>query len=152
MENFLIYISPIGILKIKEKDDSIISIEIINTIIPINNNISLILQQVKNQLDEYFSGNSKKLEIKMNLIGTEFEKNVWNALLKVPYGKTKSYTDIAIDIGKPNSFRAVANACGKNPILLFIPCHRIISKNGDLGGFSYGIDIKEKLLNLEKKF
>ena len=88
----------------------------------------------------------------MNLIGTEFEKNVWNALLKVPYGKTKSYTDIAIDIGKPNSFRAVANACGKNPILLFIPCHRIISKNGDLGGFSYGIDIKEKLLNLEKKF
>ena len=84
--------------------------------------------------------------------GSEFQKQVWLELQKIPYGSTKSYKDIAEKIGKSKSQRAVGQACNKNNILIIIPCHRVISKNGDLNGFSCGLDIKEKLLSLEKMY
>ena len=83
--------------------------------------------------------------------GTAFQQKVWDVLSKVKHGKTLTYSDVAKAVGKPKAFRAVANACGKNPIVLFIPCHRIVGKNGHLGGYSGmgGIKSKQKLLDLE---
>ena len=86
------------------------------------------------------------------LSGTKFQIKVWEEIKKIPKGKTRSYQEIAVSIGKPNSARAVANACGKNPYPITIPCHRVIKSNGNLGGFSAsgGIKLKEKLLKFEK--
>ena len=90
----------------------------------------------------------------MTLKGTEFQILVWKEIAKIPYGQTKSYKELAIAIGKPNSSRAVANACGKNPYSPDIPCHRVIRSDKTLGGFSSvgGIGLKKKLLDFEKKF
>jgi methylated-DNA-[protein]-cysteine S-methyltransferase len=82
---------------------------------------------------------------------TEFEKKVLKEVLKIPLGQTRTYKDIAKKIGKPKAFRAVANALKKNPYPLFIPCHRVINSNGNLGGYSLGRSFKKKLINLEKK-
>lgn len=82
--------------------------------------------------------------------GTQFQKMVWNELLKIPFGKTLSYKDIAKKVNKPNASRAVGNACGKNPIPIIIPCHRVVAADGKLGGYSGCIDIKKKLLKIEK--
>ena len=89
----------------------------------------------------------------MKLEGTDFQKTVWKEISKIPFGETRTYKDLAIAIGKPNSSRAVANACGKNPYPIIIPCHRVIRSDGSLGGYSGkgGIEAKRKLLNQEKK-
>lgn len=87
----------------------------------------------------------------VHFIGTSFQQTVWQALLAVPYGETRSYTDIARNINRPTAIRAVANAIGQNPLLFVVPCHRIIHKNGDISGFSSGIDLKKYLLNMERK-
>ena len=89
----------------------------------------------------------------MKLEGTNFQRTVWKEISKIPFGETRTYKDLAIAIGKPNSSRAVANACGKNPYPIIIPCHRVIRSDGGLGGYSGkgGIEAKRKLLNQEKK-
>ncbi|MBI5682063.1 MAG: methylated-DNA--[protein]-cysteine S-methyltransferase [Deltaproteobacteria bacterium] len=81
--------------------------------------------------------------------GSSFQKEVWNALLKIPYGRTVSYKDVAQMINRPNASRAVGNVCGKNPIPIIIPCHRVIASDKGLGGYSSGLEIKKKLLELE---
>tara|TARA_Y100000992_G_scaffold17493_1_gene10167 strand:- start:631 stop:906 length:276 start_codon:yes stop_codon:yes gene_type:complete len=88
----------------------------------------------------------------MKLEGTNFQRTVWEEISKIPFGETRTYKDLAIAIGKPNSSRAVANACGKNPYPVIIPCHRVIRSDGKLGGYSGvgGIKKKKELLNLEK--
>lgn len=86
-----------------------------------------------------------------NLKATEFQKAVWKETMKIPYGQTRTYKEIAKRIGKPKSYRAVGNALGVNPLLVIIPCHRVISSNGSLGGFSGGLKLKKFLLDLEKK-
>ena len=83
-------------------------------------------------------------------MATEFQKLVWNEIDKIPFGETKSYKDIAINIGKPNASRAVANACGQNPLPVIRPCHRVICSNGNIGGYVLGKDVKNFLLELEK--
>lgn len=102
------------------------------------------------QLNEYFSGVRKSFDLKLNLTGTNFQKKVWEALGNIPYGETKSYKEIAIEVGSPKAFRAVGSANNKNPIPIIIPCHRVIGKNGKLVGFAGGLHLKEKLLELEK--
>lgn len=143
------YKSPIGILKISIENNFIISINIVNEY---KENIykNTYFNKIKRQLDEYFLGKRKEFNLNILMRGSEFQKQVWLELQKIPYGSTKSYKDIAEKIGNPNSQRAVGQACNKNNILIIIPCHRVISKNGDLNGFSCGLDIKEKLLSLEK--
>ena len=103
------------------------------------------------QLEEYFDGRRKEFEIPLKLIGTEFQKKVWNELLKIPYGETVSYKDIAIKIGNPKACRAVGMANHNNPILIIVPCHRVINENNKLGGYALGLDLKRKLLELEKE-
>lgn len=102
------------------------------------------------QLDEYFQGVRTQFDIPLDVsFGTPFERMVWQALQKIPYGQTVSYATLAGHIGKPTAFRAVANANGKNPISIIIPCHRVIASDGRLGGYTGGIDIKKQLLSLE---
>lgn len=103
------------------------------------------------QLDEYFAGKRKKFELKLNPIGTEFQKKAWKALESIPFGKTFSYQEQAIKVGNKNYTRAVGGANNKNPIPIIIPCHRVIGKNGDLTGYAGGIEFKKYLLSLEKK-
>ena len=103
------------------------------------------------QLEEYFDGRRKEFEIPLKLIGTEFQKKVWNELLKIPYGKTVSYKDISIKIGNPKACRAVGMANHNNPILIIVPCHRVINENKKLGGYALGLDLKRRLLELEKE-
>lgn len=103
------------------------------------------------QLQEYFKGTRQTFNIKLNPQGTDYQKTVWNALLTIPYGETRSYKDIAVKIGNEKGARSVGAANGKNPIPIIIPCHRVIGKNGKLTGFAFGTTIKEKLIKLEKK-
>jgi O-6-methylguanine DNA methyltransferase len=101
------------------------------------------------QLKEYFNLKRKKFYVPLDIEGTEFQKKVWNALQKIPYGKTATYKDIAEAIGNVKAVRAVGRANGKNPLPIIIPCHRVIEHSGKLGGYSGGLGIKEKLLELE---
>lgn len=102
------------------------------------------------ELNEYFSGRRKSFDIPLAPQGTQFQRNVWDALCQIPYGEVQTYKEIAKAIGKPNSSRAVGMANNKNPILLLIPCHRVIGSNGSLVGYVGGIDKKVKLLQLEQ--
>jgi len=105
-------------------------------------------------LDVYFANSKKKKPAveklpSLDLAGTPFQKDVWKELLAIPFGKTLSYSELAIKLDKPSATRAIANACGKNPLLLMIPCHRVLRKNGELGGFRAGVQQKARLLDLE---
>ncbi len=108
------------------------------------------LASAYNQLQEYFSGKRKKFDLKLNISGTDFQKKVWNALLDIPYGETRTYQDIALAIGSPGACRAVGGANNKNKIPIIIPCHRVIGKDGSLIGFGSGLEIKKQLLKLER--
>jgi methylated-DNA-[protein]-cysteine S-methyltransferase len=103
------------------------------------------------QLDRYFKGACFHFDVEMDLKGTAFQKAVWAELAKIPYGQTISYGELALRIGNPKASRAVGMANGKNPIPIIIPCHRVIGKNGSLTGFGGGLDVKQILLDLEKK-
>jgi len=103
----------------------------------------------REQLDRYFHGDLKQFEIPLDLEGTEFQKRCWNALLRIPYGQTRSYAEIAHEVGSPRGFRAVGMANHDNPVAIVVPCHRVITSDGKLGGYGGGLDVKEKLLKLE---
>ncbi len=109
-----------------------------------------LLTKVENDLTSYFEGTLKKFDFQLGMIGTEFEKIVWNQLLKIPYGQTRSYLEIAKSIGKPTGFRAVARANGSNNISIIIPCHRVIASNGNLQGYGGELWRKDILLRHEK--
>ena len=110
---------------------------------------SAIVDETKSQLTQYFKGEKQKFEIPLLLIGTDFQKEVWNALLEIPYGKTNTYLQLAKELNNENAIRAVAAANGANAISIIIPCHRIIGSNGDLVGYAGGLEAKMKLLKLE---
>ncbi|MDU9050999.1 MAG: methylated-DNA--[protein]-cysteine S-methyltransferase [Candidatus Electrothrix sp. Rat3] len=110
---------------------------------------SSVFQETIEQLQAYFSGNSAPFTVPLHIEGTEFQKKVWAELIKIPFGVRQSYRDIAEAIDRPKAARAVGAAVGRNPLPLFIPCHRIIGSNGALTGFAHGLAIKEQLLQLE---
>ncbi|HUL36941.1 MAG TPA: methylated-DNA--[protein]-cysteine S-methyltransferase [Thermodesulfobacteriota bacterium] len=105
--------------------------------------------KVLSQLKKYLKGELKRFDCKLDFRGTPFQKKVWAALAKIPYGQTRSYKEIARAIGHPKAFRAVGNANGENSIPLILPCHRVIESNGGLGGFGHGVEIKKQLLEFE---
>ncbi len=107
-------------------------------------------RKVINQLRRYLKGELRHFDCKLDFEGTAFQKKVWSALARIPYGQTRSYQEIAKIIGHPKAFRAVGNANGQNSIPLIVPCHRVIETNGGLGGFGHGIEVKKRLLSLEK--
>ena len=103
------------------------------------------------QLEAYFAGELVEFDLEMDLVGTEFQRRVWAALLTIPYGETRSYGAIALQIGSPNAFRAVGLANGHNPISIIVPCHRVIGANGSLTGYGGGIERKKSLLDMERE-
>lgn len=114
-------------------------------------NINSVTELAKKELSEYFDGKRKLFDVPYKLNGTDFQLKVWQALKDIPYGKTAAYSDIARAIGKESASRAVGMANNKNKLPIIIPCHRVIGKNGSLVGYGGGLDIKEKLLKLEKE-
>lgn len=114
-----------------------------------NNKRTETIDQAFKELDEYLSGKRRVFNIPLNPNGTEFQRRVWQELLQIPYGKTSTYKDIAEKIGKRGACRAVGNANNKNPIPIFIPCHRVIRADNLLSGYSLGAENKEKLLKIE---
>ncbi len=110
-----------------------------------------LLKEASMQLNEYFEGKRTEFSIKLNPKGTEFQKKVWEALTTIPYGETRSYIQIAKQIGNEKASRAVGSANHNNPIPYIIPCHRVIGANGKLVGYAYGLSMKEKLLKMEQE-
>ncbi|HCS46446.1 MAG TPA: cysteine methyltransferase [Pseudomonas sp.] len=108
-----------------------------------------ILVRTAQQLKEYFAGSRNRFELELDFAGTEFQKKVWAALLTIPFGETRSYSEIAVQIGNPSAVRAVGAANGKNPISIVAPCHRVIGASGKLTAFAGGLEAKEWLLTLE---
>ncbi|MCC7460285.1 MAG: methylated-DNA--[protein]-cysteine S-methyltransferase [Proteobacteria bacterium] len=107
------------------------------------------IAQAKKQIAEFLNGKRNSFHLELNPHGTDFQKKVWNALKRIPYGQTRCYQDIARSVGSPKAVRAVGMANNKNPLPLVIPCHRVIGKNGSLVGYAGGIPLKKKLLKLE---
>ncbi|WP_298444400.1 methylated-DNA--[protein]-cysteine S-methyltransferase [uncultured Ferrimonas sp.] len=104
----------------------------------------------RTQLQQYFAGQRQQFELALAPVGTEFQRQVWQALCQIPYGTTASYGQIASAIGKPKAVRALGAANGKNPIAVVIPCHRVIGANGSLTGYAGGLELKQQLLQLEQ--
>lgn len=107
--------------------------------------------KVYKELNEYFEGNRKEFDIDYSFLGTEFQIKVWKVLETIPYGETFTYLDVAKKIGNPKASRAVGMACNKNHIWIIVPCHRVIGSNGKMVGYAHGVDMKAKLLEIEKK-
>lgn len=108
-----------------------------------------VLVDAERQLAEYFAGRRKRFALKLDVTGTTFQRKVWNALLTIPFGETRSYAQIAQQIGHPRAVRAVGAANGRNPLSIVAPCHRVIGSSGALTGFAAGLDVKARLLALE---
>jgi len=142
------YKSPIGYLRIVSNERDIIRLEFSEVYYKMKM-IPVQIQQCINQLDEYFKGERKVFTIGINPSGTEFQAKIWNLLLKIPYGKTISYLDLAREFGDEKAIRAIASANGKNPIPVLIPCHRVIGNNGSLTGYAGGLLKKQWLLEHE---
>ncbi len=117
----------------------------------ISTSSSIVLEQTKKELDEFFAGERKTFDIPLHPIGTDFQKQVWQALLEIPYGETRSYKEIAQSVNNLKGVRAVAQAIGSNGISILIPCHRVIGSDHSLTGFAGGIEAKRLLLNIESK-
>ncbi|OPA93697.1 cysteine methyltransferase [Pseudomonas fluorescens] len=114
-------------------------------------NDSPVLLEAQRQLNEYFAGTRNRFELELDFAGTDFQKQVWQALLTIPFGETRSYSQIAQQIGNPKAVRAVGAANGRNPISIIAPCHRVIGASGTLTGFAGGLEAKQYLLTLEDR-
>ena len=141
--------TPIGTAKIVGDENGICAVSVVDDIIETSIEIPECLQNCVLQLDEYFKGTRKEFNLKLNPKGTDFQKRVWNELLLVPYGKTRSYLEQSKQLGDVKAIRAVASANGKNPIWIIIPCHRIIGSDGSLTGYAGGLWRKKWLLEHE---
>lgn len=141
--------SPIGWLEIICSKDALLSVKF--TLQKGKELKNSLVEEVIQQLEEYFRGERTKFDIKLELSGSEFRKKAWNALLQIPFGETISYKEQAAKIGNPNAARAIGGANNKNPIAIIVPCHRVIGKNGDMTGYNSGIEKKIFLLNHEQK-
>lgn len=145
------YDAPIGILEIKGTEKVITGVRFVDKKNNPDPSIPLPLKECCKQLYEYFVGDRQVFDLSLLLEGTGFQKSVWNQLMKIPYGKTVSYKDIALAIKNGKAVRAVGSANGRNNISIIIPCHRVIAHDGTLGGYGGGLWRKEWLLDHEKK-
>ena len=143
------YNTPIGTAKIEGNNDGITSITVLYEAIPTSKTSPACLQDCLQQLKEYFTGNRKNFNLKLNPQGTDFQKKVWEALQNIPFGKTRTYLEQSKVLGNVKAIRAVAGANGKNPIWIVIPCHRIIGSDGSLTGYAGGLWRKKWLLEHE---
>ena len=150
--------SPVGLLKLVTSNNGLAAILWENDdpkrvrLSQLEENINHpTLLETERQLNDYFAGKLKKFSLKLDFAGTEFQKKVWAALVEIPFGETRSYAQIALQIGHPKAVRAVGAANGKNPISIIAPCHRVIGSNGKLTGFAGGLVNKAFLLKMESE-
>lgn len=141
--------SPLGFIKIVGDETGITAIKILNSEEKITDSMPVELEDCVRQLNDYFAGIRTQFSLKLNPQGTRFQKTVWNEILKIPYGKTSSYLQLSKQLGDVKAIRAVANANGKNPLWIIIPCHRVIGSNGSLTGYAGGLHRKQWLLEHE---
>ncbi len=148
--------SPISKLKLVASDKGLVAIlwendnpRRVRLMDLVENPLHPILLQTENELCEYFAGKRTVFSIGLDMRGTDFQKSVWEALVKIPFGETRSYGELAKQLGNPNAMRAVGAANGRNPIGIVVPCHRVIGADGKLIGFAGGLEAKAHLLNLE---
>lgn len=145
----LCFETPIGTLCLEEDGEALTAIRL-GPKCEEEQDESELLNEAKKQIMEYFAGKRTQFDLPLHMHGTEFQVKVWNALRQIPYGETRSYSEIAAAAGNPKACRAVGGANNKNPLLIVVPCHRVIGKNGSLVGFACGMDAKKHLLELEK--
>ncbi|HJP46500.1 methylated-DNA--[protein]-cysteine S-methyltransferase [Acinetobacter venetianus] len=149
--------SPVGALKLVAHDQALVAVmwdnedhKCVRLAELVENVQHQILLRVKQQLEEYFLGQRQQFDLPLDFQGTAFQQQVWQALLTIPFGETRSYKEIAIQLGNEKAVRAVGAANGKNPISIIAPCHRVIGSSGALVGFAGGLDKKQILLSLEQ--
>lgn len=150
--------SPVGALKLVAHDQALVAVmwdnedhKRVRLAELIESPQHPMLHKVKQQLEQYFAGQRQQFDLPLDFQGTDFQQQVWQALLTIPYGETRSYKDIAIQLGNEKAVRAVGAANGKNPISIIAPCHRVIGSGGALVGFAGGLNKKQILLSLEQQ-
>jgi methylated-DNA-[protein]-cysteine S-methyltransferase len=148
--------SPVGTLTLVATDEGLAAIlwehdrpKSVRLNIEAEDNLHPVLLETERQLTEYFAGRRMRFALKLDLSGTMFQRKVWHALLTIPFGETRSYAQIARQIGSPTAARAVGAANGKNPVSIIAPCHRVVGASGALTGFAGGLDVKAHLLAFE---
>ncbi|GAB1856966.1 methylated-DNA--[protein]-cysteine S-methyltransferase [Flavobacteriaceae bacterium MHTCC 0001] len=144
--------TPLGYAKIIGDVSGIISVTILDSEEMETNTIPELLEDCVIQLDEYFKGMRQQFDLKLNPIGTDFQMSVWKQLQQIPYGKTISYLELSRQLGDEKAIRAVANANGKNPLWIIVPCHRVIGSDGSLTGYAGGLHRKKWLLEHESPY
>lgn len=154
---FMEMASPVGQLRLVSNDTYLVAVlwenenpNRVRLAELIENKQHSILLETQKQLQEYFAGKRQQFNLPLDFEGTEFQQKVWQALLNIPFGETRSYKDIAEQIGNVKAVRAVGAANGKNPISIIAPCHRVVGANGKLVGFAGGLENKDLLLKIEK--
>lgn len=155
--SYTLVASPVGTLKLIASDTGLAAIlwerdgpDRVKLGAMVRDDTHPILVETERQLGEYFAGRRTAFDLPLDFRGTDFQKSVWQALLTIPYGETRSYGAIARQVGRPSASRAVGAANGRNPISIVAPCHRVIGSNGTLTGFAGGLAAKERLLGLER--
>jgi len=150
--------SPVGKLKLVASDKGLVAVlwqndrpTRVRLAEPAEDDQHPVLLKAERQLGEYFAGKRKEFSIPLDMRGTPFQKTVWEALLAIPFGETRSYGQLANQLGNPNATRAVGAANGRNPLSIIVPCHRVIGSSGKLTGFGGGLETKAQLLSLEQK-
>ncbi|WP_104735028.1 methylated-DNA--[protein]-cysteine S-methyltransferase [Hanstruepera ponticola] len=144
--------TPLGFTKIVGNEKGIRSVTVLNSEENVSDIIPDTLEDCVYQLNEYFDGERKKFDLNLNPQGTDFQKRVWDELLHIPYGKTLSYLNLSKKLGDVKAIRAVANANGKNPLWIIVPCHRVIGSDGSLTGYAGGLHRKQWLLEHESPY
>ncbi len=139
--------SPLGHIKIQEENNSITRIEFCTEELQSAEND--LLKKAEDEIQAYFKGKKKSFSFEISPQGTKFQKEVWQELLRIPYGETISYLELANRLGDPKSIRAAASANGRNPIAIVVPCHRVIGTDGSMTGYAGGLERKRALLTLE---
>jgi methylated-DNA-[protein]-cysteine S-methyltransferase len=141
--------SPLGLIQVESEEEYVISIKFVESGTGTPGKESVIVRSCIEELKKYFSGERESFSVPLKFHGSDFEQQVWNELLNIPYGQTITYEHLAIQLGDMKKIRAAGRANGKNPIAIAVPCHRVIGKDGSLVGYAGGLDRKEFLLNLE---
>lgn len=149
-QHFAVYEYPVGNMEIGYTDSAICSVSFTKK--AVGGRRSELSDRADKQLGEYFLGKRKCFELPLDLQGTTFRMKVWEALLEIPYGETRSYRDIAVRTGNPKAVRAIGGANHNNPIAIIVPCHRVIGADGNLVGYGGGLNNKILLLELERNF
>lgn len=152
MENVFFYDMKIGRFAIMDDGKDITGMETAGKVNSKDMNVceTELIREAGRQLTEYLEVGRKNFDLPLNPKGTDFQKKVWKALCDIPYGETRSYKQVAEAVGNPKATRAVGMANNRNPIMIFIPCHRVIGSDGSLVGYGGGLDMKEKLLSIEQ--